>query len=126
MKRILAALSMFLVGFPAVAADKAAVSTEKMVLLDGSAAPVGGAYIFEMKREDGTIVVYRRTKKDVAKLVEALKADKVTDKKLLDAKYWLAEGCAKRDGSCRGDCPKSGESCQECNTGHGTYCCCRP
>lgn len=62
-------------------------------------------YIAELTLKNGRIIAYRRNKREIAALVKALKADGVTDEKLLDPQAWLMIICWKSVSSnCQGGC----------------------
>jgi hypothetical protein len=99
----------------------------KEVTPDGTllAKSTGVDLIAERPLEDGSIMYYRKTKEDIAQLLEWLRREGVTETKILTEEFWLTSGnCKNKPASEGGGCENvdcSG-SCTYCEPGH--YCCC--
>lgn len=76
--------------------------------INGKAIAEGEKYVAQRATKDGKVIAYRQNQREVEALVKGLKEDGVTDKKLLDTKYWLAAVCKfigpkKCEGHCGGN-----------------------
>ena len=78
--------------------------------INGKAIAEGEKYVAQRVTKDGKVIAYRQNQREIEALVKGLKEDGVTDKKLLDTKYWLVAGCQlsgpkKCGGLCGGTLP---------------------
>jgi hypothetical protein len=76
--------------------------------INGKIIPAGEKYVAQRVTKDGKVIAYRQNQREIEALVKGLKEDGVTDKKLLDTKYWLAAACQlSGPKKCYGVCPAS-------------------
>lgn len=77
--------------------------------INGKRLRAGEQYVAQRTLPSGRVIAYRKNKREVAALVKALKADGVTDEKLLNPDTWLMTLCSQvPDGQCiNGGCDNS-------------------
>lgn len=95
----------------------------RYVTMSGEESNLDGEVLGHFKTDEDVSVVYRRNPADIRGLIGALKEAGVTESHLLTEEYWMTTNCTKTDGRCQGGCAEG--ACQTCDTGHGSYCCCR-
>ena len=92
---------------------------------DGSVAKSGDTWVADITQKDGSILAYRKTEDDIAKLVTALKALPKVKKEMLTSAFWAARECAKTAGNqCSSGSCGAGKSCKQTGTTF-TYCSCQ-
>jgi hypothetical protein len=80
-------------------------------------------FIFERPREDGTILMYRRTTEDIKALITYLIDVGVSIPETLNPGFWRSVTACTGSRNCSTHSCTTG-TCQVCNTGGGNYCCC--
>lgn len=94
-------------------AESSRQEAEKPIFdIDGKRFRADEQFVAQRKLRNGSVIAYRKNRREVAALVKALKEDGVTDKELLNPNTWLMVLCHQiPDGKCiNGGC------------GTGKYC----